>query len=104
VNLPIVPPYATMAAQLVSELPSGDEWQYEPKMDGFRCLVFRDGTMSLQSKAGQPLGRYFPDVVDAVLCVKSKRLVLDSEIVIPVNGRLSFDDLMVRIHPGKFSL
>ena len=61
--------------------------------DGFRCLVFRDGSsIELQSKAGQPLGRYFPDVVQTVASLKPDRFVLDGEIVIPTNGRLSFDD------------
>jgi ATP-dependent DNA ligase len=64
VNLPIKPPFFPMEANSVDELPSGDEWQYEPKWDGFRCLVFRDhDAIELQSKSGKPLGRYFPDIV-----------------------------------------
>ena len=85
----------------MDEIPVGDEWQYEPKWDGFRCLVFRDGDeVYLQSKAGQPLARYFPDVVDAVAKLSAKRFVLDGELVIPVNGVLSFDELQLRLHPA----
>ncbi|HEY3662198.1 MAG TPA: ATP-dependent DNA ligase, partial [Chthoniobacterales bacterium] len=76
-------------------------WQYEPKWDGFRCLAFRDGKeIYLQSKAGQPLARYFPDVVRALGGVKAKQFVLDGELAIPVNGALSFDELQLRLHPA----
>src|SRR4051812_30941542 len=95
-------PYPPMEARSVEEIPHGDRWQYEPKWDGFRCLVFRDGgKVALQSKSGRSLGRYFPDIVAAVLAVGAERFVLDGEIVIPVAGRLSFDDLLLRIHPAK---
>jgi ATP-dependent DNA ligase len=95
------PPYPPMEARLVEELPEGPEWAYEPKWDGFRCLAFRDGTaIELQSKSGQSLTRYFPEVVDALRSVPARRFVLDGEIVVPVNGRLSFDDLLQRIHPA----
>ncbi|HZW06927.1 MAG TPA: ATP-dependent DNA ligase, partial [Phycisphaerales bacterium] len=71
------------------------------KWDGFRCLVFRDGAkVFLQSRSGQPLARYFPDLVAAFKALKPRRFVLDGEIVIPVAGRLSFDDLLLRIHPA----
>jgi ATP-dependent DNA ligase len=90
-----------MEAESVNELPAGKEWQFEPKWDGFRCLIFRDGDeVRIQSKAGKPLGRYFPDVIAAALTLGARRYVLDGEIVIPVNGRLSFDDLLQRIHPA----
>jgi ATP-dependent DNA ligase len=99
--LPIQPPFPPMEALSVEEIPTGDTWQYEPKWDGFRCLAFRDGDdVQLQSKAGQPLARYFPEVVDAVRALKPPRFVLDGEIVVPVNGALSFDDLLMRIHPA----
>src|SRR5262245_61135879 len=63
-TLPIAPVYPPMEAQLVDALPEGEGWQYEPKWDGFRCLAFRDGDdVQLQSKAGQPLARYFPELV-----------------------------------------
>lgn len=90
-----------MEAKLVDEIPRGDNWQYEPKWDGFRCLAFRKGdTVLLQSKAGQPLGRYFPELVDALLKIKATQFVLDGEIVIVRDGHLSFDDLLLRIHPA----
>ena len=99
--LPIRPPYLPMEARTVDQLPDGDGWQYEPKWDGFRCLVFRDGeTVELQSKAGQPLGRYFPEVIEAVKALKAKKFVLDGELAVPVDGTLSFDDLLQRIHPA----
>ena len=101
-NLPIPTPFPPMEAVTKPKLPSGDGWQYEPKWDGFRCLVFRDGDdVHLQSKALKPLERYFPEVVEAVKAVKAKQFVLDSEIVAPVQGHLSFDDLLQRIHPAK---
>jgi len=90
-----------MEAKSVAQLPTGADWQYEPKWDGFRCLAFRDGNqIDLQSKSGQPLGRYFPELVEALLKLKAKQFVLDGEIVVPVDGRLSFDDLLMRIHPA----
>lgn len=100
-SLPLPFPYPPMEAESVEELPQGKEWQFEPKWDGFRCLIFRDGDeVRIQSKAGKPLGRYFPDVVAAALAVGARRFVVDGEIVIAVNGRLSFDDLLQRIHPA----
>src|SRR5215217_654297 len=89
--LPIKPPYPPMEAKAVDAIPEGKQWQYEPKWDGFRCLAFRDGDhVELQSKAGQPLGRYFPEVVEAVRALKPDKFVLDGEIVVPVEGELSF--------------
>jgi ATP-dependent DNA ligase len=93
--------YAPMEADLVDEIPTGAEWQYEPKWDGFRCLAFRDGErIDLQSKSGQPLARYFPDLVAALQELSARKFVLDGEIVIPQEGRLSFDELLMRIHPA----
>lgn len=90
-----------MEALLVSEIPAGDNWEYEPKWDGFRCLAFRDGeSLELQSKSGQTLGRYFPEIVAALLQVKAEKFVLDGELVIPVKTGFSFDDLLQRIHPA----
>lgn len=90
-----------MEARTVAEIPEGDGWQYEPKWDGFRCLAFRDGkTVKLQSKSGQPLERYFPELVAALLDLEAKQFVLDGEIIVPVDGALSFDDLLQRIHPA----
>jgi len=90
-----------MEALLVKEIPTGKAWQYEPKWDGFRCLAFRDGeTVELRSKSGQPLTRYFPELVEALKALPAKRFVLDGEIVVPVGKALSFDDLLMRIHPA----
>jgi ATP-dependent DNA ligase len=90
-----------MEARSVDEIPVGDDWQYEPKWDGFRCLAFRDGQdIFLQSKAGQPLVRYFPDVVAQIQSLKAKHFVLDGELVIPVGHALSFDELQLRLHPA----
>ena len=101
-TLPIPRSYAPMEAKLVSELPEGKQWQYEPKWDGFRCLAFRDGTkVDLMSKAGKPLARYFPDVVALMKEVGAKRFVLDGEIIVPEDGSFSFDQLLQRIHPAK---
>ena len=86
----------------MEKIPEGENWQYEPKWDGFRCLVFRDGEkVELQSKSGQPLARYFPEVVANVLALKPSRFILDSEIVIHVGKAFSFDDLLQRIHPAE---
>ncbi len=101
-TLPIRPPFPPMEAQSVDEVPTGPEWQYEPKWDGFRCLVFRDGSsVELQSKSGQPLTRYFPELVEAVRAVPAKAFVIDGEIVVPSDGAFSFDDLLQRIHPAQ---
>ncbi|MCU1262361.1 MAG: dependent ligase [Bryobacterales bacterium] len=95
-NLPIQPPYFPMEAITRDEIPEGPQWQYEPKWDGFRCLAFRDGDeVQLQSKAGEPLARYFPEIVEALLGLKAKHFVLDGEIFIS-----SFDQLLQRIHPA----
>jgi len=102
VTLPIEPPYPPMEALLVEKIPEGAGWQYEPKWDGFRCLVFKDGNrVELQSKSGQPLARYFPEVVENVRALKPGAFILDGEIVIPVGKELSFDDLLQRIHPAE---
>ena len=90
-----------METRSVEEIPTGEGWQYEPKWDGFRCLVFRDGdNIFLQSKNGQPLARYFPDMVANVAKLPQQQFVLDGELVIPVGGALSFDELQLRLHPA----
>lgn len=100
--LPIQPPFPPMEALSVEAIPAGAEWQYEPKWDGFRCLVFRDGDdVQLQSKSGQPLARYFPEIVAAIRQIKAKQLVLDGELVIVSGDILSFDDLLMRLHPAE---
>ena len=100
-DFPILTDYAPMEAQSVEEIPVDAGWQYEPKWDGFRCLAFRnEEQVELRSKAGQPLGRYFPDVVEAVAKLKASEFVLDGELVIQVGDQLSFDDLQLRLHPA----
>ena len=90
-----------MEARSVEELPAGENWQYEPKWDGFRCIAFRDrDNIYLQSKAGRPLARYFPDIVAAFTRLAAPNFVVDGEIAIPVGGRLSFDELQLRLHPA----
>lgn len=90
-----------MEALPATELPAGADWQYEPKWDGFRCLAFRDHKrIDLLSKAGKPLTRYFPELVDALAALRTNQFVLDGEIVIPQEGALSFDNLLMRIHPA----
>lgn len=99
--LSLKPPLPPMEARSVAEIPEGAAWQYEPKWDGFRCLAFRDrGEIYLQSKAGQPLARYFPDVVRELGALKAKNFVLDGELAIPRDGALSFDELQLRLHPA----
>ncbi|MFN3944970.1 MAG: ATP-dependent DNA ligase [Allosphingosinicella sp.] len=101
-NLSVHPPLAPMEARSVAALPEEAGWQYEPKWDGFRCLVFRDGdAVELQSKGLKPLGRYFPEVVETVRSLPSRRFVLDGELVIPVDGALSFEALQLRLHPAE---
>lgn len=100
-TLPIKSSYRPMEAEPATELPKGSLWQYEPKWDGFRCLAFCDGgRIQLQSKSQKPLSRYFPELVESLAALKAKSFVLDGEIVIPVDGRLSFDKLLMRIHPA----
>src|SRR3981189_290829 len=99
--LDLKPPLPPMEARSVEEIPVGDDWQYEPKWDGFRCIAFRDGEkVFLQSKAGQPLARYFPDVVEQLQPPAAKRFGVDGELAIPGGGALSFDELQLRLHPA----
>jgi ATP-dependent DNA ligase len=99
--LPLRPSYRPMEALSVADIPIGPEWQYEPKWDGFRCLVFRDGAnVELRSKSGRSMTRYFPELVEAARGLKAPEFVLDGEIVVPTNGAFSFDALLQRIHPA----
>jgi len=99
--LPVPKTYEPMEALPATKLPVGQEWQYEPKWDGFRCLAFRDrNQVALMSKSAKPLTRYFPELVSALSSLAAKKFVLDGEIVIPIDGTLSFDDLLMRIHPA----
>jgi len=100
-KLPLPLDYAPMGARVAREIPVGDDWQYEPKWDGFRCLAFRDhGEVKLESKAGQDLERYFPEVAEALTKIKAIRFVLDGELVLIQDGRANFDLLLQRIHPA----
>jgi ATP-dependent DNA ligase len=100
-NLPISTSFETMEGLVKDELPRGDNWVYEPKWDGFRCLAFRDGEeIELMSRSQKPLARYFPDVVNAMRALNAQRFVIDGEIVIPHEDRLSFERLLMRIHPA----
>jgi len=91
-----------MEALLAAELPDGEGWQFEPKWDGFRCLARRDGAeITLTSKSGKPLGRYFPEVIEILAAVKEKRFLLDGELIISLNDALSFDALQLRLHPAE---
>jgi ATP-dependent DNA ligase len=99
--LPLPLSFSPMEALPVDAIPTGKQWQYEPKWDGFRCLVFRDkDKIELRSKSGRPITRYFPEVVEAVRTLRASRFVLDGEIVVPVDRSFSFDALLQRIHPA----
>jgi ATP-dependent DNA ligase len=99
--LPVPLPLEPMEAQPVDSLPDGPGWLYEPKWDGFRCLVYRDRKrIELRSKSGTALNRYFPDLVAAVQKLDASRFVLDGEIVVPADGKLSFSELQLRLHPA----
>jgi len=102
VNLPIPLDYAPMEADTAKEIPSGAQWEYEPKWDGFRCLAFRDGDdVRLMSKSGQELERYFPEIVAALKELKAKQFVTDGELIVTQKRTLDFDALLQRIHPAE---
>jgi ATP-dependent DNA ligase len=99
--LPLSPPIQPQLARSAKELPTGDQWRYEPKWDGFRTIVFKDGDdVHLQSRNGRPMNRYFPDVVEQAQALPAERLVLDGEMVVIVDGIQEFDLLSQRIHPA----
>jgi ATP-dependent DNA ligase len=100
-DLPVNPPVLPMLANRVSALPKGDSWIFEPKWDGFRTLIFRDGDeLFIQSRDEKPLDRYFPELVETLKQQLPKRCVLDGEIVIAKDGSLHFEDLQLRLHPA----
>ncbi|UUI67304.1 ATP-dependent DNA ligase [Aeromicrobium duanguangcaii] len=100
-DLPVMPPVSPMLAKSAQQVPRGDDLLYEPKWDGFRALIFRDGDeIEITSRSTKPLTRYFPDVVESIRAHIPARCVLDGEIVIAMDGRLSFDALSNRIHPA----
>jgi ATP-dependent DNA ligase len=101
VTLPLNPPLLPMLAKRVAEVPPGDGWTFEPKWDGFRAIIFRDGEeIFIQSRDGKSLNRYFPEVVTTLLEQLPERCVVDGEIVIAAQGRLDFDALQLRVHPA----
>jgi ATP-dependent DNA ligase len=101
VSLPLSPPVQPQLAKSARELPTGDDWCYEPKWDGFRTIVFRDGDdVQLQSRNGKPMNRYFPEIVEQALALPAQRYVLDGEMVVTVDGIQEFDLLSQRIHPA----
>ena len=101
-NLPVNPPILPMLAKRVSELPESGDWIFEPKWDGFRALVFRDGDeVLIQSRDEKPLNRYFPELIQPLKKQLPKRCVLDGEVVLANDGALDFDALQLRIHPAE---
>src|SRR5579863_6119191 len=101
-DLPVNPPVAPMLARPVGAIPSGD-YVFEPKWDGFRSIVFRDGDeVEIGSRNERPMTRYFPELVAAVLAEMPSRCVIDGEIVLPdfAAGRLDFEALQLRLHPA----
>lgn len=101
VDLPVNPPLLPMLAKRVDELPSGDDWIFEPKWDGFRALIFRDSDeILIQSRDEKPLNRYFPELVESLQKTLPARCVLDGELVIVRNNELDFDALQLRLHPA----
>jgi ATP-dependent DNA ligase len=100
-HLPITPPIAPMLAKRVEHIPEGENWIFEPKWDGFRALVFRDGSeLLIQSRDEKPLNRYFPELEEPLLAALPRRSVLDGEIVIVEGDSLDFDALQLRLHPA----
>src|SRR3954468_17018970 len=100
-HLPIEPPLEPMLAKAADGLPDGDGWLYEPKWDGFRAIVFRDGDEVLvQSRDLKPLDRYFPELADPIRASFPRRCIVDGEVVISRDGELDFEALLLRIHPA----
>jgi ATP-dependent DNA ligase len=101
-NLPVRPPVAPMLSKAEPDIPTGDEWVYEPKWDGFRAVVFRDGQeLRIESRDSRPLNRYFPEVASLLLARTPERCVMDGEIVLAGPGGLDFDALQLRLHPAE---
>src|SRR5688500_8770127 len=101
-QLPVNPPVLPMLAKRVAELPTAGEWIFEPKCDGFRALIFRDGDeILIQSRDEKPLNRYFPELLEPLRSQLPARCVLDGEVVVARDGALDFDALQLRIHPAE---
>ena len=100
-QLPANPPILPMLAKRVDQLPTAGDWIFEPKWDGFRALIFRDGNdVLIQSRDEKPLNRYFPELIEPILKQLPARCVLDGEVVLAQHGALDFDALQLRIHPA----
>src|SRR5580692_6645002 len=100
-NLAVNPPVLPMLSKRIAELPAAGDWIFEPKWDGFRALIFRDGDeILIQSRDAKPLNRYFPELLHPIRAQLPERCVLDGEIVIAHGGRLDFDALQLRLHPA----
>jgi ATP-dependent DNA ligase len=100
-DLPVASPIAPMLAKAVDGLPEGDGWLFEPKWDGFRAIVFRDGDeIYTQSRDLKPLDRYFPELADPLRAALPERCIVDGEVVIARDGALDFEALLLRIHPA----
>src|SRR5271156_572311 len=101
VKLPVDPPVLPMLAKRIEQLPEGDAWLFEPKWDGFRAVIFRDGDeILIQSRDTKPLDRYFPELLDPLRAQLPARCVLDGEIVLAKAGGLDFEALQLRLHPA----
>jgi ATP-dependent DNA ligase len=101
VHLPVYPPVLPMLSKRVENLPGGDDWIFEPKWDGFRAIVFRDGDETyIQSRDAKPLNRYFPELLAPLQAQLPARCVLDGEVVIAKDGGLDFEALQLRLHPA----
>lgn len=101
-TLPLKPPIKPALARPAKDLPTGDGWRFEPKWDGFRTIIFRDGDdIHLQSRNGKPMNRYFPEVIPQIASLPTDRLVIDGELIVVVDGIQEFDLLGQRIHPAK---
>jgi ATP-dependent DNA ligase len=95
----VIPP---MEAQSAAALPDGEQWWFEPKWDGFRCLAFRRGDeVRLQAKSGKPLDRYFPDMVEALRGLGPSRFIVDGELLVQAGSAFSFEALQMRLHPSE---
>ena len=101
-HLPVEPPIEPMLAKAVDSLPEGDGWLFEPKWDGFRAIIFRDGDETyIQSRDLKPLNRYFPELEAPIKASLPERSILDGEVVIAGDGGLQFEALLLRIHPAE---
>src|SRR5688572_31034264 len=104
-DLPVMPPVKPMLSKGIEsfeKLPAGVDLVFEPKWDGFRCIVFRDGDeVVLGSRNDRPLTRYFPELPEPLRASLPERCVIDGELVIAIDGRLEFDSLQLRLHPAE---